>query len=41
VLEADALDVADVGRAVAAEVWRGGMPGRTEADGGRHRAADR
>lgn len=42
-LEADALDVASIGRAVTAgaEVWRGGVPGRTEAAGGRHQAADR
>lgn len=43
VLEADALDVASIGRAVTAgaEVWRGGVPGGTEATGGRHQAADR
>lgn len=43
VLEADALDVASIGRAVAAgaEVWRGGVPGGTEATGRRHQAADR
>lgn len=42
VLEADALNVASIGRAVAAgaEVWRGGLPGGTEATGGRHQAAD-
>lgn len=42
-LEADALDVASIGRAVAAgaEVRRGSVPGRTEAAGGRHQAADR
>lgn len=41
--EADSLDVASIGRAVTtgAEVWRGGVPGRTEATGGRHQAADR
>ena len=42
VLEADALNVASIGRAVAtgAEVWRGGVPGGTEAAGGGHQAAD-
>lgn len=42
VLEADALDVASIGRAVTAgaEVWRGSVPGRTEATSGRHQAAD-
>lgn len=42
VLEADALDVASIGRAVAAgaEVRRGGVPGGAEAAGGGHQAAD-
>lgn len=42
VLEADALNVASTGRAVAAgaEVWRGSVPGGTEAAGGGHQAAD-
>lgn len=42
VLEADALNVASIGRAVAAgaEVRRGGLPGGTEATGGGHQAAD-
>lgn len=43
VLEADALDVAGVGGAVTAgaEVRRGGVPGGTEATGGRHLTSDR
>lgn len=43
VLEADALDVASIGRAVTAgaEVRRGGVSGGAEASGGRHQAADR
>lgn len=42
VLEADALDVVDVGRAVTAgtEVWRGNVADRTEATRRRHPAAD-
>lgn len=42
-LEADALDVASIGRAVTAgaEIWRGGVAGGTEATAGRHQAADR
>lgn len=42
VLEADALDVANIGRAVAAgaEVWRGSVPAGTEATSGGHHAAD-
>lgn len=42
-LEADALNVASTGRAVAAgaEVWRGSLPGGTEATGGGHQAAGR
>lgn len=41
VLEADALNVASTGRAVAAgaEVRRGSLPGGTEATGGGHQAA--
>lgn len=40
-LAAEALDVADVGRAVPAgtKVWRGSMADRTKATGGRHQAA--
>lgn len=40
VLEADALNVPSIGRAVAtgAEVWRGGVPGGAEATGGGHQA---
>lgn len=43
VLEADALNVSSTGRAVAAgaEVWRGSLPGGTEATGGGHQAAGR
>lgn len=43
VLEADALNVASTGRAVAAgaEVWRGSLPGGAEATGGGHQAACR
>lgn len=42
VFEADALNIASIGRAVAsgAEVWRGSVPGGTEAIGGGHQAAD-
>lgn len=38
----EAVNVASIGRAVAtgAEVWRGSVPGGTEAAGGGHQAAD-
>lgn len=41
-LEADALDVASIGRAVTtgAVVWRGSVPGGTEATAGRNQATD-
>lgn len=41
-LEADALDVASIGRAVTtgAVVWCGSVPGGTEATAGRTQAAD-
>lgn len=42
VLEADALNVASTGRAVAtgAEVWRGSVSGGTEAAAGGHQTSD-